>query len=148
MTEQIWPASSVAFPVLPGETGGVTSAQAFRAAFKRLEAVREVMSGKIVTAAEAIANLTQRWSQPREVYVAGLEARYYVRGGLDSRYRDPEARDALVRDLMRGKELPPPCLLDARERGQVAAAFLCGWEQSYGGRDTVATYGQHHRRTP
>lgn len=135
MSQQIWPASSVAFPVLPGETGRVIppklDAQPIRDAFKRLEAALVAWGEVAARTAEAVANLTQRWSQSREVYVAGLEARYWVRGGLDTRYRDPEARDALVRDLMRGKELPPPCLLDAKERAQVATAFLAGWAQSY-----------------
>ncbi len=66
-----------------------------------------------------------------EVYVAGLEGRYYVRGGLDSRYREPEARDALVRALMACEELRP-CHLSIRERSAVAAAFLAGWVQGQG----------------
>jgi len=78
-----------------------------------------------------LARWGRAYSQRREVYVAGLEGRYYVRGGLDSRYREPEARDALVRALLACEELTP-CHLSRKERGRVAAAFLTGWVQGQG----------------
>lgn len=34
-----------------------------------------------------------------QVYRAGLEARWYVRGGMDPAYAHPDARDHMVRDL-------------------------------------------------
>ena len=45
---------------------------------------------------------------------AGLEARLYVRGGLDPTYTDPDARDAYVQQL-------------ADTNPVLAAAFLAGW---------------------
>jgi len=76
-----------------------------------------------------------RWghaqAQRREVWVAGLEGRYYVRGGLDSRYQDPLDRDILVLQLLRGRELGA-CKLTPKERGLVAAAFLTGWVTGQG----------------
>lgn len=91
----------------------------------------EAVTAMAQNASRALARMGRRYAQRREVYVAGLEGRYYVRGGLDSRYREPEARDALVRALMAREELRP-CHLSIRERSAVAAAFLAGWVQGQG----------------
>lgn len=104
--------------------------QAMAKVGKALEDARRAHRGQfaLVPSPSAVGRLA--WAQKREVYVAGLEGRYFVRGGLDSRYLEPEARDALVRELMAGRELP--CLVSARERALVATAFLAGWVQGQG----------------
>lgn len=50
-----------------------------------------------------------------EVFQAGLEARYYVRGAMDPAYATPEARDAYVKTLY----------------PEQAAAFLRGWVEHH-----------------
>ena len=68
--------------------------------------------------------ITTRW----EPVLSGLEARLYVRGGLDPAYADPVDRDLYVRSLLQGRDYelfiydPPP-----EHLGSLAAAFLRGW---------------------
>lgn len=62
-----------------------------------------------------------------EVFLAGLEGRYYVRGALDTRYSSEEGVTRLVQDILTGTELPG---LSAHERAVVAAAVLTGWSQN------------------
>lgn len=58
------------------------------------------------------------------VWVAGLEARYYVRGAMDPMYATPWARDALVFAILSGLSIPA---LQPRNRALVAAAVVRGW---------------------
>jgi hypothetical protein len=76
----------------------------------------------------------------REVHVAGLEAKMYVRAGMDHQVATPEALDRLVKQIHHEPHLTP------EERGQVIAAAYRGWvnhrplEQG-GGLAFVATTG-------
>lgn len=63
-------------------------------------------------------------NQPHKV--AGIEGRYYVRGGLDPNYADQETRDALAAMLLHGTD-PDTADLTPANRAVVAAAFLRGW---------------------
>ncbi len=69
-------------------------------------------------ASRALTMMSRAWEteERRQVREAGLEARYYVRGGLAPEYADPAARDAYARALCR--ELDGPLK---------ATAFLLGW---------------------
>lgn len=69
------------------------------------------------------------------VRVAGLEARYAVRGGFDPRYATPEGLDQLVQMIMGGdadevgdRDL---WLLTSESRSLVAAAAIRGWCNSH-----------------
>lgn len=84
----------------------------------------------------ALGKFGRRYTQRREVWVAGLSARYYVRGGLDSRYRSREDVCELVRDILRGQELGE-LGLDFREREQIAEAVIVGWVQGQGREEAV-----------
>lgn len=58
--------------------------------------------------------------------VAGLEARYYVRAGLDLAYASETALTGLVAEIMAGD---PAALffLQEKQRAQIAAAAVRGW---------------------
>jgi hypothetical protein len=88
-----------------------------------------------------------------EVTVSGLEARYFVRAGLDPAYRSPEDLDALVQAIMRG-EAEDTRLLYRENRARIAAAALRGhvhaypeavpvltWHRLIGGTTVVVTRG-------
>lgn len=70
-------------------------------------------------AVERLARNLQRAATPPPARVAGLEARYYVRGGLDPAYASPAARDAYCRHLA------------LAGRPSYAAAFLRGWVEHH-----------------
>lgn len=53
-----------------------------------------------------------------EVLAAGIEARAYVRGGMDPLFNEPTARDIYAKGL-------------ARLSPSVAAAFLRGWAEHH-----------------
>lgn len=57
---------------------------------------------------------------------AALEARAYIRGGLDPAYDDPAARDAYARQLT---HVDP----------DVAASFLAGWDDHHEDTDPPIT---------
>jgi hypothetical protein len=57
----------------------------------------------------------------REVHVAGLEAKMYVRAGMDHEVATPEALDRLIRQISHQAHLTPA------ERAQVIAAAYRGW---------------------
>lgn len=72
----------------------------------------------------SIGTMTRAANEP--AHVAGLEARYFVRGALDAAYTHPERRDALASQLLAGDDLE--VLFMSREnRARVAAAVLAGW---------------------
>jgi hypothetical protein len=56
-----------------------------------------------------------------EVARAGLEAKFYVQGGLSPEWATPDARDRRVRAIMAGRDTPKEDL------ARLAAAFLKGW---------------------
>lgn len=69
-----------------------------------------------------------------EVYVSGLEGRYYVRGGLDPAYRNRAALDVLVRRTLDGRpedpdDPTPDLTLSARSR--LATAAIRGWVEGH-----------------
>lgn len=73
------------------------------------------LADQVAHAQAAAARLRGSLTRRREIRRAGLEARYYVRGGLDPAYATETARDAEFRRLA--------------ERGSVdlAVAFAKGW---------------------
>lgn len=85
--------------------------------FMRL--AQEAISGMVDVLARATTWATAWLPQ----YVAGLEARYYVRAGLDPQVDDI---DQLVRDIRTGRA-PGLSLLGQAARTQVALAAMRGW---------------------
>lgn len=74
--------------------------------------------------AEGMRRMVRAELNRQEVRQAGLEARYYVRGGLDPTYATPEARDAYVKGIL------TVGFWDGM--GHVrAAAFLRGWVEHH-----------------
>lgn len=66
------------------------------------------------------------------VHVAGLEGRYFVRGGMSPACSSPAGRDALVLAVLAGTA--EGCvLLTPDNRATVAAALVAGWVSSYDG---------------
>lgn len=63
--------------------------------------------------------------------IAGLEARYYMRGSLDQRYRTPAALHSLVRTLLAGDREYDPDLafVTPENRRQLAVAAMRGWSE-------------------
>jgi hypothetical protein len=98
-----------------------------------LQPFAEAMAG----AARALGRLAERMREAANdpVYVAGLEARYYVRAGLDPSYAHPERRDALIQGLLAGKtgaaddDLLP--FVSPENRRLLAVSALRGWVESY-----------------
>lgn len=83
-----------------------------------IESLKEAM--RVGALAEHAERIRDTFTTP-----AGLEGRYYVRGGLDPAYAHPAARDAYVRRLARRGRYGPLS----------AAAFLRGWVEH---RDVAA----------
>lgn len=61
--------------------------------------------------------LREAFARSAEVTLAGLEAKYYVRGAMDPAYANPDARDSYVRTLSLAWKRGP----------NYAAAFMRGW---------------------
>lgn len=61
------------------------------------------------------------------VHVAGLEARYYVRGAMDPTYATPEGLRALRRRVLTGAD-PDLLLLTPANRRLVLVSAMRGWE--------------------
>lgn len=103
-------------------------ADRFRTAFQTFgEAVERT--------ARALSRLTEslRETANDPVRVAGLEARYLVRAGLDPAVADPEARDALVRAILDGTVDDDllAVFLSPDNRRACATAALLGWAQRH-----------------
>lgn len=64
------------------------------------------------------------------VHMAGLEARYYVRGGLDPLCADPGGLDVLVRAVLAGTSTDL-FLVTPANRARIAAAAARGWVERY-----------------
>lgn len=70
------------------------------------------------------------------VRVAGLEARYAVRAGLDPAYTTLPALDGLVVAILHGDD-PDLFLVSRENRAVIAAAAMGGWARSYDGDVTL-----------
>jgi len=98
-------------------------------------------------AAEALARFVRAFSpyyaanQP--VHVAGLEARYFVRAGLDPSYADPRALDQLVQQIMTGAG--DLLFVSDENRALIASAALRGWVGSHAGDTTVRVLAWHRQ---
>jgi hypothetical protein len=79
-------------------------------------------------AAEALKGLVAQFAETVNdpVHVAGLEGRYYVRGGLDPAYADPAALDTLIQEILDGAERNM-ALLTSENRRRVAVQAARGW---------------------
>lgn len=73
---------------------------------------------------DLMEELDRRYRHAVAVHRAGVEARWYVRGGQDHRFTTPKARDAEVRRVLADRSRTPA---DAALR---VAAFLRGWVHS------------------
>jgi hypothetical protein len=102
-----------------------------------------VLAGEFSVAMDRMMSGLPRWAwddKLREVHVAGLEAKMYVRAGLDHEVSTPAALDALIAGI---SHLPH---LTYEERAQVMAAAYRGWVnhrplKQGGGLAFVATTG-------
>lgn len=104
-----------------------------------LTAVRDALRAIIRRGAEvwksanaAVLRLHQRLADAANdpVRVAGLEARYYVRAGLDPRYSTLFGLDALTASIMSNRD-GDMAFLTRQSRAQIAAAAIAGWVASY-----------------
>lgn len=105
---------------------------------RAFDAIREAFRPFVeamAVAARAIGRLAERLRETANdpVRIAGLEARYYVRAGLDPAYRHPERLDALVRDLLAGdyEDDPLHAFVTPENRRALAVAAIRGWAESY-----------------
>ncbi len=73
---------------------------------------------------EAERLLTTLYNHP--VKVAGIEARYYTRAGLDPAYATSAALDDLVAAVLNG-DVSDTRFLTIQNRGRVAAQAVAGW---------------------
>ena len=83
--------------------------------------------------AESVRRMGKALAWQHEVRVSGLEARMYVRAGLDPAYASEEALDGLVRLIMRKPSavlgLGDSLMLGTRDRARLAAAAMRGWAE-------------------
>lgn len=107
-----------------GDTVAVTITPDLNRLTKALSRIAAQVRETFASVSAILARVGRVYRQRREVWVAGLEARYFVRGGLDSRYRDQADACALAARIMEGSELPG---LTEPEAAQVAQAFIAGW---------------------
>jgi hypothetical protein len=118
-------ASSVTVTIRPDWTAFTNAmarvARATRAATRSMTAVQRTME-----------RFSEEGRQRQELALTGLEARFYVRGGLDPLYASQAGLDGLVRDILQGPETGWECLkagaLPTREnRVRLAVAAMEGW---------------------
>lgn len=113
-----------------------------RAAFdKAAKATAEVVPAVVQQAARTWADWLVIEANSLHA-VAGVEAQYFVRAGLDPAYATPEALDALVQAILGAADLDAGLWLLTREnRALVAAAAIRGWA-GHRGRDAAPSpYG-------
>jgi hypothetical protein len=101
----------------------------------------------MTAAAEAIARLMEQFSPyfvaNEPAHVAGLEARYFVRAGLDTSYADPHALDRLVLDIMTGTD--ELLWVNDENRSRIAASAISGWVSSYAGSEALRVLAWHRQ---
>lgn len=95
-------------------------------------------------AARALGRLAEQMREHANdpVRVAGLTARYHVRGALDPAYDTPEGRDALVRAILAGyvEDDPLAPFLSRENRRACAVAAMQGWASRHPGVDPVVLH--------
>lgn len=102
----------------------------------------------VTAAGAALANFARALSpyfaanQPE--HVAGLEARYFVRAGLDPAYVDPRALDQLVQQILAGDDTALQYVSD-ENRSLIAASALTGWVGSHAGTETLQVLAWHRQ---
>jgi hypothetical protein len=100
---------------------------------RNLQRAAEQMAKSVDTMAQAVRGMGKALARAREVSVSGLEARMYVRAGLDPAYASEEALDGLVRLLLRKPSavlgLGDSMMLGTRDRARLAAAAMRGWAE-------------------
>lgn len=79
------------------------------------------------------------------VNVAGLEARYFVRAGLDPAYADPWMLDRLVQGILTGVTEDELWFVNDENRALIAASAITGWCASYAGLSTVQVLAWHRQ---
>lgn len=85
------------------------------AELKGIEESMAKVKAAIGPRSDVLARMTEEIDRQREVVHAGLEAKWYVRGGMDPDYAHPRDRDQAVRDLSR------------YGAPDLAAALIRGW---------------------
>lgn len=120
---------------LVADTSGFEKAmrRAARAFDDMKRQIGEVMlpSFKAMTAnlVQVVARWDTAWRHARVVKLAGLEARYYVRGGLDYRYADADKVCELVREILAGRHdvYAFPFTLTRADRAYLATQVMSAW---------------------
>lgn len=112
----------------------------FAALFARVEQVMLRLGAAAQAAAKAVSVSSLRESVNDPVAVAGAEARYYVRAGMDSGWADEADMMKHVSELLAG-----PSLMTPENRAKVAAAAMRGWMTRFDkveAPETLAWYRQ------
>jgi hypothetical protein len=103
----------------------------FSAFFRALTASSERANRSMQNMLRAADNLGRAFARAKEVHVSGLEARVYVRAGMDPDYATPADLHRLVRLLLRRPHvvvgLESSMFLDRPARLRLAVAALRGW---------------------
>lgn len=141
------PAPPLPVPEVPEDRTAAIAATFHRVAEQVNEAMRQ-LSKVAVEALQKIEGLMAKFREAanQPVAVAGLEARFYVRGALDPTYRSEDARDRLVVAIMAGQTLRDDdwslLFLTRENRARVAASVLTGW-QTHRGPAPASPYAAH-----
>jgi hypothetical protein len=110
----------------------------------RVAADFETSLAKVRTTLETTADVVRRWQRQREVKLAGLGSRYYVRGGLECQSTDDVS--VLVQSVLRRPLLAdqPPILQlmppTRRETCELAVEAMKGWVLHHDGPDPVTRW--------
>jgi hypothetical protein len=88
----------------------------------------EKLAASLRTTPAELEPVFARVAAQREVKVAGLCGKYYVRAGLDPKYRDPAMLHLLVQGILGGATHDQ---LTEDEKRQVAVAAMRGWSEAY-----------------
>lgn len=110
--------------------------------------VAAVIGPALTGAAETIGKLARALSPyfaaNEPVHVAGLEARYFVRAGLDPACAAPSQLDALVQTILTGTADDLRYVND-ENRAVIAGSAIAGWCASYAGQSTVRVLAWHRQ---
>lgn len=100
---------------------------------RALQRAAENMAKSMDTMAQHVRRMGQAFTRQHEVRISGLEAKMYVRAGLDPQYATEDALHGLVRLLMRKPSavlgLQEGTMLGRSDRARLAAAAMRGWAE-------------------
>jgi hypothetical protein len=103
----------------------------FTAFFRNLERAAQDLARSVDTMADAMRRAGLAFARAKEVKVSGLEARVYVRAGLDPTLSTPAELHRLVRLLLHRPHVvvgvADSMFLDRPARVRLAVAAMRGW---------------------